>query len=337
MRYRGAVTEAQTKWEADQAEVKIKRDVYDGKYEVQASGKANVREFIEKHYLPWARTNKKSFRNDYSRSKVILKRFGSKSFREVTPEMIEKFKSDFKDSITQRGTRRSLADVNRHIEFISSVFELAIKYKLASSNPCRHVRRFKLDNQRYRYLLPEEEPKLLGVLKVRLKHLKPLVIVALGTGLRKQELLKLRREQVDLSRNLLVATNTKGKRNREIPMNKEVRDILLPLCRGKAPSDCIFANPITRRPYTDIKHAFDTACRNAGITGLWWHDLRATFGTRLGEAGHGISTIMDLMGHRDPKTCLRYVRATDPAKRAAVAAASLGGGHKMDTRRLIAV
>ena len=68
------------------------------------------------------------------------------------------------------------------------------------------------------------------------------------------------------------------------------------LCRGKAPSDCIFANPITKRPYTDIKHAFDTACRNAGITGLWWHDLRPTFGTRLGEAGHGISTIMDLMG-----------------------------------------
>ena len=120
-------------------------------------------------------------------------------------------------------------------------------------------------------------------------------------------------------------------------MNKEVRDILLPLCRGKAPGDCISANPITKRPYTDIKHAFDTACRSAGITGLWWHDLRATFGTRLGEAGHGISTIMDLMGHRDPKTCLRYIRATDPAKRAAVAAASLGDGHKMDTRRLVAV
>ncbi len=77
VRYRGAITEAQTKWEADQAEVKIKRDVYDGKYEVQASGKANVREFIEKHYLPWARTNKKSFKNDDSRSKVILKRFVS--------------------------------------------------------------------------------------------------------------------------------------------------------------------------------------------------------------------------------------------------------------------
>lgn len=106
--------------------------------------------------------------------------------------MIEKFKSDFKDSITKRGTRRSQADVNRHIEFISSVFELAIKYKLAGINPCRQVRRFKLDNQRYGYLLPEEEPELLAALSARLKHLKPLVIVAIGTGFRKQELLTLR-------------------------------------------------------------------------------------------------------------------------------------------------
>ncbi|MFN2493069.1 MAG: tyrosine-type recombinase/integrase [Pyrinomonadaceae bacterium] len=91
-------------------------------------------------------------------------------------------------------------------------------------------------------------------------------------------------------------------------MNEEVRKILLPLCRGKAPSDCLFANPITRRPYTDINHAFNTACRNAGITGLWWHDLRATFGTRLGEAGHGISTIMDLMGHRVRRpVCVMFV------------------------------
>ncbi|MFN2493068.1 MAG: tyrosine-type recombinase/integrase [Pyrinomonadaceae bacterium] len=57
----------------------------------------------------------------------------------------------------------------------------------------------------------------MGVLKVRLKHLKQLVLVAIGTGLRKQELLMLRRDQLDLSRNLLVTTNTKGKRNREIP------------------------------------------------------------------------------------------------------------------------
>ena len=48
-------------------------------------------------------------------------------------------------------------------------------------------------------------------------------------------------------------------------------------------------------------------------------------------------TIMDLMGHRDPKTSLRYVRATDPAKWDAVQHAFLQPGHKTDTRHLVAV
>ncbi|MET0623345.1 MAG: tyrosine-type recombinase/integrase [Pyrinomonadaceae bacterium] len=46
--------------------------------------------------------------------------------------------------------------------------------------------------------------------------------------------------------------------------------------------------------------AFGTACRLAGITGLRWHDLRHTFGTRMAEAGCSEATIADLMGHFRP-------------------------------------
>jgi hypothetical protein len=48
-----------------------------------------------------------------------------------------------------------------------------------------------LDNERYRYLLPEEEPLLLSVMEGKRAHLRPLVIVALGLGLRKREQLTL--------------------------------------------------------------------------------------------------------------------------------------------------
>ena len=50
---------------------------------------------------------------------------------------------------------------------------------------------------RYRYLLPEEEPLLLSVLEGKRAHLRRLVVVALGLGLRKREQLNLRRGQVD--------------------------------------------------------------------------------------------------------------------------------------------
>src|ERR1051326_4616235 len=52
-----------------------------------------------------------------------------------------------------------------------------------------------------------------------------------------------------------------------------------------------------------------TACRLAGIKNLWWHDLRATFATRLALARYEALTIMTLMGHKDLKTTMRYIRA----------------------------
>jgi hypothetical protein len=70
----------------EQAEIKIRRDIFDGKYEIAASGKEKLKGFIEQDYLPWAKTNKLSFKNDDSRSKMVIERFGAKSFREITPE-----------------------------------------------------------------------------------------------------------------------------------------------------------------------------------------------------------------------------------------------------------
>ena len=138
------------------------------------------------------------------------------------------------------------------------------------------------------------------------------ITVALGLGLRKREQLNLRRDQVDFSRNVVVATKTKGRKNREIPLdvlNPEVREILLKVCSRKKPDDYVFGNPETGNPFTDIKRSFHTACRMANIEGLWWHDLRATFCTRLALAGYEALTIMTLMGHKDLKTTMRYIRA----------------------------
>lgn len=72
---------------------------------------------------------------------------------------------------------------------------------------------------------------------------------------------------------------------------------------------------------------------NSGINGLIWHDLRATFGTRLGEAGFDAFTIASLLGHSNVRTTQRYVRATDRNKREAVEAAVLeSAGHNFATR-----
>lgn len=80
------------------------------------------------------------------------------------------------------------------------------------------MNKFELDNERYRYL-GASETALMAALVARRAHLHPMVIIALGLGLRKREQLNLRRDQINFFRNVVIASRTQGKRNREISMD----------------------------------------------------------------------------------------------------------------------
>ena len=82
----------------------------------------------------------------------------------------------------------------------------------------------------------------------------------------------------------------------------------MPLCKGKRPDDYVWLSPKTGKPFDDIKKAFVSACEDAGIEGLVWHERRATYGTRLGEAGFNAYDVAKRMGHADISTSQRYDR-----------------------------
>jgi integrase len=317
-RYRGPIPEARTKYEAEQAEIKLKRDVFEGKYGRQY-GRKNFAEFVgdpdavgdnfgEGTFLEWAKNNKRSWKHDRFRVRPILIAFKRKTLGEIHPEAIERFKSQRKQSTTKRGDTRSPASVNREIELLSRIFSLAVRWGLAEFNPCSRVNRFKLQNQRFRYLLPDEEPVLLAECIGKREHLASMIPVAIGTGARKSEQLGLKVRQVDFFRNLITFDKTKSGKPRSVEMNSEVRQVLLDLCRGRRPDEYVWVNPATGGPYTKIQKAFSAACVDAKIEGLVWHDLRATYGTRLGEAGYNAYDIARLMGHASITTSQRYVR-----------------------------
>src|ERR1044072_6909993 len=116
-------------------------------------------------------------------------------------------------------------------------------------------------------------------------------------------------------------------------MNEDVRSTLRQIRGTVRGNGYVFINPDTVKPYTDVKTAFGTACRLAGIEKLHWHDLGHTFGTRLAEAGCSEATIADLMGHSDPQTPRRHTHAADQGKRAAVEAVRLRVCHNPATKQ----
>src|SRR5688572_6034212 len=107
--------------------------------------------------------------------------------------------------VEQKGTARPPATVTRALNLLSSALSLAVLYDKAEFNPCGKVDLFPLDNLRYRYLLPEDDPRLMAALSGPRAHLRPAVIVALGTGMRLGEQLRIKRSQVDFLRNIVTA------------------------------------------------------------------------------------------------------------------------------------
>jgi integrase len=105
---------------------------------------------------------------------------------------------------------------------------------------------------------------------------------------------------------LLEATNTKSKRERRVPINFIMKELLeeLELSRGAS----VFLNS-QGKPYHDgigIRRSFYTARKKAGIEDFRFHDLRHTAATRMVEAGVSLFTVGQILGHTDPKTTMRY-------------------------------
>jgi len=329
VRYRGSVKTARTKAQAVQAETRIRAKVHEGTYS-KPRGSITLKEFVAERYVPWAQANKRSWKIDRSRLKPILAFFGDRRIGDISPSLIERFKIERKNAPIVRRTKenetkekpRSIGAVNRELHLLSRILRLAVDGGEATENVCRKVNIFKGEQHRTRYLLPVEEQRLMIVLDDDRSPLRNMVVLAINTGLRVSEILKLKLDHVDFHRDVLHIKATKTDEDREVPLNDVTRQLLTHLV-GRAQergNEYVFTNPQTKTRYTTVKTAWLTACRRAGLTDLRFHDLRHTFGTRAADAGVPLNAIRDVMGHKTTAMTERYAHATDEGKRRAVEA-----------------
>jgi integrase len=103
-------------------------------------------------------------------------------------------------------------------------------------------------------------------------------------------------------------------------------------------SEHLFVNPVTGKPWNDIKKMFRRACKKAGLEGLWFHDLRRSFVTNARRRGVPESVIMKMTGHKTRSVFDRYnVVSEDDLHEAVKLIESKAGkipgqlGHFLDT------
>lgn len=240
-------------------------------------------DYLELHSKP---NNKSWEKSDLHNINSLKKCFSGKYLYEITPVMIERFK-------TERIKEVSPATVNRNLSCLKCMLNKAIQWGKLEENPFKAVKLLKENNKRLRYLEKEEIVKLLARCS---KRLRPIVVIALNTGMRKGEILGLKWQDVDFRRGIIYLYNTKNGERREIPINEMVKTALI-RTQKHPDSPYVFCDK-NGKPFGNIRKSFFTALTKAGIINFRFHDLRHSFASHLVMADVDLNTTRELMGHK---------------------------------------
>jgi integrase len=245
------------------------------------------REFMEDYSKP----NKRSWKRDALSLKSLVSFFGEKEIGKIWPQEIERFKA-------RRSSEVSPGTVNRELACLKTMFNKAVEWGWLEKSPAAHVHKLKEPPPRDRILTAEETARLLDAAGPRLR---PLIVLLLGTGMRRGEALALRWGDVRFEDRLIHIADSKSGKSRNIPLSSPVREVLADL-----PQTSLFVFNGVK----DVKTAWKTARREAGLDNVRLHDLRHTAASRMIAAGVDIVTVSKILGHSTITMTLRYCHST---------------------------
>lgn len=313
--YKKFLPESVTRDEAKQIEIKWRHDLFleeQGMLTIESND--TWERFVDCVYLEYVANNQssESLEKAITICKASMKHFKGMRIRQIKPSDVERFKTERMHTPTRHGRPRRAATIHREMSIISRVFSMAMKNDLCNKNPCRDIDLPKFDNVQDRILHLEDEEKFLIAIRNGLQ--RDICLTVLYTGLRQNDVLGLRKANVDLRNGEIRLIQGKTKRRVNIPLLPRLEKMLTE--RMKLESDLIFPSYRTGGQLTTIKNSIRFACVRANIEGLTIRDLRRTFGTRLHENGYDDKTIADLLGHSDTRSVYRYKRGTEIKRKA---------------------
>ena len=182
-------------------------------------------------------------------------------------------------------------------------------------NRVRGVKLYRENNARNRCLTPEEETRLMEALPVRLR---PLVKVALHTGIRRGELRALRWEDVDLATGTIHVRQDRVGDGRWVTVNSVAKEALLSVKREqKILTPYVFCSPEGRFLH-NWEREWRPAVRAAQVPNFRFHDCRHTFASRLAMAGVDLYTVQLAGGWKAQVMVQRYAHLSPDHLKAAV-------------------
>ncbi len=231
----------------------------------------------------------------------LIPYFRKKYLTSITSEDVEAYRAQRRK---YDGKAPCLQTINNDHIILKHCLNVARRKGLLTVNPATMVPIPCAYNERDRILTAEEWQRLY---EAAAHHLKPILLTAYHLGQRLGEILNLTWDRVDLHRSMITlrAVDTKTNKPRQVPMTPQVKTTLSQLTKVRdITHKYVFA--YKRKPVRQVKRAFKTACRQAGIDNLRFHDLRHCAATNLRRAGIDTTTAMQIIGHKSPLMWKRY-------------------------------
>ena len=246
----------------------------------------------------------------YQVSAVALrKHFFDVPLDRITPEEVERYKTLRSGQVSPR-TRRTVkpATVNRELACLKALFNHVLKGDVPLRNSVSRVKFCEEHNEQTREVLSyDEQEKYLAKATPMLRDVATLM---LETGMRPEEVYRIRRENVQLEQGFLVIPYGKTKAaRRRVPLTSSARRVLA----LRMASNAAYLFPCdtdNSRPVPKVNNAHDRAARDSNVAPFRLYDLRHTWATRAAMSGIDLVTLAAMLGHSRIQMVLRYAHPT---------------------------
>ncbi|MBW2006101.1 MAG: site-specific integrase [Deltaproteobacteria bacterium] len=286
-------------------------------------GKIRFSDFC-KQYLEWAWSSKpastKREEQRIEKIKEFFESLGILFLDDVTPYHIEQLKAYLKNEIERSGDRKGMSKttVNYYLQILRGLFNKAIAWEIYSkSNPLKKVRFYKI-NPKVKPLSKTDVEKALKAAKVIAKDpgsplqkiFPDLIELAINTGARKSEILKLKWRDV-LGDEIVV--KEKGEKTRIVPLNSRAQEII-----DRQPKKDKFVFEVPNRHQQDLMRRTTKQISKAIGRRFHFHLLRHYFASALVERGIDFITVAEILGHSKTMVSLGYAHTSKERKKRAV-------------------
>ncbi len=298
--------------------------------------KRTIRSFIDDKYRDWILTERKTGKAVLCRLEANFGDWFDRSMSDINPWLVTSWRA----KRVRGGTKP--ATVNRDISSLRALLSKAVEWDVIDNHPLRELKQLPEDKSGItRFLTSEEEIRLREALDERqcqqrekrtrfnewrktrhhevlpslisisfTDHVKPIVLLALNTGMRRGELFNLKTEHINFQQKFLTVegSGAKSGNTRIIPLNREAYRILFQWCneRGLGQGEYVFASPVTGEKLDHMRRSWHKLMVLACIERFRFHDLRHTFASNLIMKGADFYSVKELLGHANVETTQRY-------------------------------